>query len=323
MHENPSVLQFGDFPCSDAVQTEFLEQVGTILRFKSPEAFWAAPTQTEKLNIQVLLCGIHHTVPVKLLHLLPDLKVISNYGAGTNNLPVAEAKARGITVCNTPDLLAEATADITLSLILSVCRKLREAETSLRTGQFHGWLPETYLGRELGELTLGIIGLGGIGQTVAKRAKAFGMSLFYTQRNRHPVVLEDSLSARYCSLEELLAQSDIVSLHCPLTPATKHLINAQRLAQMKPGSILINTSRGPVVDEAALVEALQSHHLWGVGLDVFEEEPAVHPGLFDLPNVCLLPHIGSATVSTRQAMGDRMMRNALLVLDGQPPITAV
>jgi glyoxylate reductase len=317
------LLQFGSFPASEELKQRLYNEVGTVLRFESPEAFLAGPTDTQKLEITGLLCGIHHQVPVTLLDRLPKLKVISNFGAGTDNLPVAEAKARGITVCNTPDLLAEATADLTLALILSVHRRLRESETYLRAGQFTGWQPDLLLGRDLSGQTLGLVGCGGIGQAVAKRAKAFGLKVLYTQRKQHPEALEAELSVSYRGLEALLKQSDLVSLHCPLTVETRHLINAQSLKLMKPGSVLINTSRGAVVDEDALVAALKQGHLWGAGLDVFEQEPQVHPELLDLPNVTLLPHIGSATQATRQAMGDRAIENLLLVLAGQAPITAV
>ena len=238
-----------------------------------------------------------------------------------NNIDLAAAAARGVWATNTPGVLTDATADLAFGLLLSAARRIPESERFLREGRFDGWAPLLFLGADDAGATLGIVGMGRIGQAMARRARAFGMEIVYAGRSRRPP--EEEQGARFVPLDELLATSDFVSLHCPLTPATHHLLDAKALARMKPGAIVINTARGPVVDEAALVEALRDGHLGGAGLDVFEEEPKVHPGLLALDNVVLTPHTGSATRGTRLRMAEMVCEDVERVLAGQPPLHPV
>ncbi len=245
-----------------------------------------------------------------------DLRVVANYAVGYDNIDVAACSARGIAVANTPDVLTEATADHAFALLLGVARRLREGHALVASGDWSGWQPLQLLGREVGGATLGIVGMGRIGRAVARRALGFGMRVLYHNRHRDPQA-ERELGARHADLEELLSASDMVSLHVPLTEATRHLIDATALARMKPGAILVNTARGPVVDEAALVDALRSGVLWGAGLDVFEREPAIHAGLRALSNVVLAPHTGSATEGARTAMARLCAEATVAVLSGR------
>ncbi len=253
----------------------------------------------------------------------PQLKVVANVAVGYDNLDVPALAERGVTVTNTPGVLTDATADLAFALLLMSTRRLGEGERLIRAAQpwfFHlGFM----LGTGLQGKTLGIIGLGEIGQAVARRARAFGMRIAYTGRRRVAAEVEAELDARYLAQDELLRESDVLSLHCPLTEQTRHLIDAAALATMKPSAVLINTSRGPVVDEAALAEALRTGRIAAAGLDVFENEPAVHRELLDLENVVLIPHLGSATVETRTAMAELAARNVVGVLTGNGPVTPV
>jgi glyoxylate reductase len=304
----PTVLQLGTYPWSDADYQVYLQRVGSIIQLEQVDALLDPHFAGEKLGIQGLLCNLNHKLSVAHLERLPQLKVISNYGSGLDHLPLVWLKEKGIVVCNTPHALANAVADLTLALLLAVQRELVPSQAALQAGEFTGWAPFYRITPGVdGGKTLGLVGCGAIGQAVAKRALAFDMSVLYTQRNRLPEALEQRLGLQFVTLERLLQQSDVVSLHCPFTPETKHLLSAERLAMMKPGASLINTARGILVDEAALVAALKSGHLSGAGLDVFEQEPAVHPGLWECPNVVLLPHVGSATQATRQAMAKKML----------------
>jgi glyoxylate reductase len=248
----------------------------------------------------------------------PRLKVIANYAVGTNNIDLKTASSRGIQVTNTPGVLTNATADLTWSLILSLARRVLEGDRLVRSGRWTGWNPTLLLGTDLTGKILGIIGMGRIGQTVARRAVGFGMRLIYHNRRRLPVRLEKELDASYRPLSRLLTTADIISLHLPLTPETRHLIGRRALDRMKSTAILINTARGPVVDEIALVGALKRGKIAGAGLDVFEDEPAVQMGLLSLPNVVLLPHLGSATVETRTKMGFMVVENIQAALRGKP-----
>jgi glyoxylate reductase len=258
-----------------------------------------------------LLALLTERVDQELLDAAPSLRVVANHAVGVDNVDVRACTARGVWVTNTPDAVTESTADLTWALILAVARRVGEGERLVRSGRFKSWAPTLLLGLELRGATLGIVGLGRIGEAVARRARGFGMHVVHsTQRGGVP-------------LEELLAQSDVVTLHCPLTPATRHLIDARRLAQMKRGALLINTSRGPVVDEAALAAALESGHLGGAGLDVFENEPAVHPGLIGREDVVLLPHLGSGTHATRALMATMALTDAARVLRGEQPLHPV
>lgn len=242
-----------------------------------------------------------------LLEQAPRLRIVANHAAGYDNVDVEACTRRGIWVTHTPGVLTESTADLAFALLLAVARRLREGEALLRGGGFRGWTPTMLLGRELRGATLGIIGYGRIGRAVARRAEGFGMRVLWSSRSGG------------VELDELLRVSDVVSLHAPLAPGTRHLIGPAELLRMKRGAILINTARGALVDEAALVRALESGHLGGAGLDVFEDEPRVHPGLIARDDVVLLPHLGSATQETRAMMAQLALADVQRVLRGEPP----
>jgi glyoxylate reductase len=246
----------------------------------------------------------------------PELKVVANYAVGYNNIDVAAARARNVVVTNTPGVLTDATADLTWALILGVTRRVGEGDRLVRAGRWTGWAPTQLLGMELRDSVLGIVGMGRIGRAVASRASAFGMRVIYAARRPMPEV-DPGWTA--VGLSDVLASADVVSLHVPLSNATRHLIGAKQLAAMKSTAYLINTSRGPVVDEAALVESLTSGRIAGAGLDVYEREPAVNAGLFSCENALLLPHLGSATGATRERMGAMVIENVLAVMEGRQP----
>jgi glyoxylate reductase len=271
-----------------------------------------------------LVTLLHDRVDGELLDAAgPRLRCVGNVAVGYDNVDVAAATARGVWITNTPGVLTDATADLAMGLILMVTRRLGEAERAVRSGERWSWSMFFMLGTGLQEKTLGIIGLGAIGQATARRAVAFGMHIAYTGNRRAAADVERSLEARFLELDELLTVSDVVSLHAPLNDSTRHLLDARRLALMKPAAYLINTARGPIVDEAALVAALERGALAGAGLDVYEHEPVVHPGLLARDDVVLLPHLGSATVETRTAMAVLAARNVLAVLGGERPPTPV
>ena len=250
----------------------------------------------------------------------PRLKLIANYGAGVNHIDVAAAKAKGIMVTNTPGVFTDDTADLTMALILSVPRRLGEGEKLMRSGEWSGWRPSGMLGHRIGGKTLGIVGFGRIGEAVAARARAFGMDVIYTKRKRLPHSIEEQLGVAFePELDRLIARSDIISLHCPLTSETDRLINAARIAMMKPSAYLINSSRGELIDEAALIDALEHGRIAGAGLDVYTHEPAVDPRFLTLNNVALLPHLGSATFEGREASGERVIANIRMWADGHRP----
>ncbi len=253
----------------------------------------------------------------------PQLQVVANVAVGYNNVDVAACRDRGVTVTNTPDVLTEATADIAMALVLMVTRRLGEGERIIRRREPWQWGMSYLLGSGLQGKTLGVIGLGAIGAATARRARAFGMDVVYSQRSAAAPALVQELGARRRELDELLAEADVVSVHCPYSEATHHLVGAEQLSRMKGTAYLVNTARGPILDEAALAEALTSGTIAGAGLDVFEEEPSVHEGLLDLDNVVLVPHLGSATVETRAAMASLAAENALAVLRGEQPRTPV
>ncbi|HLM66647.1 MAG TPA: D-glycerate dehydrogenase [Longimicrobium sp.] len=274
-------------------------------------------------DAEALLCLLTDRVDADLLDRAPSLRVVANAVVGYEHVDVAACRARGITVTNTPDVLTDATADLAFALILSALRGLPSAERSLRTGEFHGWGFWDYLGADPGGRTLGIYGMGRIGQAVARRAAPFGMRVIYHSRSRLSPEDEAALGAERTDFDGLIARSDVLSLHAPLTADTRHVISAEVLRRMRPGSFLVNTARGALVDEAALVDALRDGPLAGAGLDVYEREPALAPGLVDLPNVVLLPHVGSATRETRTRMAMLAARNAQAVLTGHPPLTPI
>jgi len=250
----------------------------------------------------------------------PQLKMIANFGAGVDHIDVNAAHARGVIVTNTPGVLTEDTADMTMALIMAVARRLVEGAAVAQAGAFTGWSPTWMLGKRLKGASLGIVGMGRIGQALARRARAFGMHIHY--HNRRPVSrpIEAELEATYWpDLDRMLAEMDVVSLNSPSTPETRHLLSAERLKRLKPGAIVVNTSRGDVIDEEALADALARGALAGAGLDVFEHEPAINPRLLNLPNVVLLPHMSSATVEARIEMGEKVMINIRTFLDGHKP----
>jgi glyoxylate reductase len=262
-------------------------------------------------------------VTERVLGACGKLRVVANYAVGYNNIALATAAARGIAVTNTPDVLTEATADTTWALLLAAARRVVEGDRMVRAGRFKGWAPSLLLGMDLHGKLLGIVGMGRIGRAVARRAAGFGMRVAYSDARRLPDSTESALGVRFLPMEELLRNADVLSLHCPLVPETRHLLDSGRLAAMKPGAILINTARGAVVDEAALVEALRSGPLAAAGLDVYENEPALAPGLKGLPNVVLLPHLGSAGRETRESMARLAVENVREVLSGRRPLTPV
>jgi glyoxylate reductase len=246
----------------------------------------------------------------------PQLKSVSNVAVGYNNIDVPACEKRGVLVTNTPGVLTEATADIAMSLILMATRRLGEGERVIRAEEPWQWGMFYMLGMGIQGRQLGIVGMGQIGIATARRAKAFGMNIAYTRRSPLEDNVVKELDAKYMSMDELIESSDVLSLHCPYSPATHHLMSENQFARMKKTAFLINTARGPIVHEQALVEALVTGQIAGAGLDVFEHEPAVHPRLLELENVVLIPHLGSATVETRAAMADIAATNALAILAG-------
>jgi glyoxylate reductase len=263
-----------------------------------------------------VVCLMNDAITAEVMDAAPGLKVIANVAVGYNNIDVPAAQARGIVVTNTPDVLTDATADMTLALIMSITRRVSEGDRLIRRGGWKGWAFDFMLGSNLTGKTLGIIGFGRIGQAVAARAVPFGMRVIHSRAQALP-------GSGAMPVDRLLATADIVSIHCPLTPETRHMINQAALARMKRSAYLINTSRGPVVDETALAWALKNGIISGAALDVYEDEPNVHPDLVTLENVVLAPHLGSATTETRTAMADLAVRNAIAVLSGQAPLTPV
>ena len=266
------------------------------------------PTVTDRIDRDVITQGG------------PQLRLIASFGTGVDHIDLAAARERGVSVTNTPGILTEDTADMTMALVLAVVRRVAEGERLVRAGKWGGWSPMSMLGHRLWGKRLGIIGMGRIGTAVALRARGFGLSIHYHNRHRVHLALEAKLEATYWeSLDQMLAHMDIVSVNCPHTPATYHLLSARRLKLLRPHAYLVNTSRGEVVDESALAQLLSMGALAGAGLDVFEHEPAVSPKLLDLPNVVLLPHMGSATVEGRVDMGEKVMINIKTFCDGHNP----
>lgn len=273
-------------------------------------------------DCEVLVPTVTDRIDAQLIGRAGDqLKLIANFGNGTDNIDIDAAHARGIIVTNTPSVLTEDTADMAMALILAVPRRLVEGDRIMRQpGAFSGWSPNWMLGRRVAGKTLGIIGMGRIGQAIARRAQAFGLDIVYHNRTRLHPDIETACAARYSdSLDRMLRMSDIVSVNCPHTPATYHLLSARRLGLLPPGALVINTSRGEVIDEAALADALTAGRLGGAALDVFEREPAVNPRLLDFDNVILLPHMSSATAEGRHDMGEKVIINIRSWADGHRP----
>ncbi|WP_209124017.1 D-glycerate dehydrogenase [Alkalihalobacillus sp. BA299] len=262
-------------------------------------------------------------IDAEVMDAAPHLKVISNYAVGFNNIDVNAAQERGIIVTNTPDVLTESTADLTWALLLAVARRIPESDSYTREGKFVGWAPELLLGRTVYGKTLGIIGMGRIGEAVARRAKGFGMNIVYYNRRPLSTEIETGLGAIYASLDEVISKADFLSLHTPLTRETRYLIDENELNAMKKTAYLINTSRGPLVNEKALVNALKANAIAGAGLDVFENEPTIEEELLSFQNVVLAPHIGSATIETRVEMADLAINNTISILKGENALTPV
>jgi glyoxylate reductase len=303
---------------------ERLRQAGEVRVSPEDRALTADELREAATGAEALVTFLHDRIDGALLHAAGEqLRVVANVAVGYDNVDVPAATSRGVLVTNTPGVLTDATADIAIGLMLAITRRLGEGERLIRARRPWAWSMDFMLGHGLRGKTLGIAGLGEIGQAVARRARAFGMEIAYHQRSAADPDLERELGARRLDLPELLATADVVSLHVPLTEETRHLIDADALARMKPDAYLINTARGPVVDEGALAEALHEGRIAGAGLDVYESEPEVHPGLLDLDNVVLAPHLGSATIETREAMACLAADNVVAVLSGDDPPTPV
>ncbi len=299
---------------------EFLRQQGFDIDYNSTDRV----LPSEELIARARGCAavvsqLTDRLRADVIERLESVRVIANVAVGYDNIDVAAATARGIAVTNTPGVLTETTADFAFALLMAAARRVVEAHAFVHSGQWSTWIIDLLAGQDIHGSTLGIFGLGRIGAAVARRGRGFGMRILYCDEQPAPAEIERELEARRVTKEELLRESDFVSLHVPLTPATRHLIGAAELALMKPTAILINTARGPVVDEAALVEALEKRTIWAAGLDVFEEEPKVHPKLLELPNVVLAPHIASASFATRRRMSMMAAENAAAALQGQRP----
>ena len=293
----------------DAVLNEFdqpFTQAQLIDAVKTADVL--VPTVTDNLNSSIIeQAG-------------PRLRLIASFGTGVDHIDVNAAREKGITVTNTPGVLSEDTADVAMALILAVPRRIVQGDTKIRSGQWDGWSPTGMLGHRINGKRLGIIGMGSIGQAIARRAKAFGMSIHYHNRKAVHPSIEAELEATYWeNVEQMLPRVDIISINCPSTTATHHLLNGHRLSLLSSHSYLVNTGRGDVIDEQALIDLLKQKKIAGAGLDVYENEPIVTSELFDLPNVVLLPHIGSATIEGRHAMGDKVIINIQTFLDGHTP----
>jgi len=304
----------------DAVELRLKELFDTELN-QADEAFSADQLIDAVKRADVLVSTVTDQVDGRVLSKAGEqLQMIAQFGAGVDNIDVQTASERGITVTNTPGVLTDDTADVTMALILAVPRRLHEGIELMDAGKFDGWAPTWMMGRRLSGKRLGIIGMGRIGQAVARRAKAFGLQIHYHNRKKVSRPVEEELDATFWdSLDQMLARMDIVSVNCPHTPATFHLLNSRRLELMKPDAFIVNTARGEVIDEAALAKAVKGGQLAGAGLDVFEREPAVNPDLVGLPNVILLPHMGSATVEGRIEMGEKVIINIKTFVDGHRP----
>ena len=311
----PSILVTRKLPSSVIKK---LEAAADVEVYAGDGGMPAAELRARVAGRNALVSLLTDAVDRSVIDAAPDLKIVANVAVGYNNIDVVYAKSRGVLVTHTPDVLTEAVADFTWALILAITRRLGEGERVLRRGEWKGWSLDFMLGTELRGKQLGLVGVGRIGRAVAAKAPAFGMRVVYTEQREI-----DLPGAESMSLDRLLNTSDVVSLHVPLLPETRHLIDKRALTRMKRSAYLVNTARGPVVDEAALAWALQQNLLAGAALDVYENEPAVDPDLLRLENVLLVPHMASGTTETRTAMADLAANNVLAVLSGQPPLTPV
>ena len=315
---NPKVIVTREL--TDAVMARMTELFDTTLN-RVDEKMDRAALERAMADCDVLVPTVTDDIDADLIANAGErLKLIANFGAGVNHIDLKAARARGIIVTNTPGVLTEDTADMTMALIVSVPRRLAEGEKLVRSGHWHGWSPGGMLGHRIGGKALGIVGMGRIGQAVAMRARAFGLSIHYHNRHRLPAVLEAQLAATWHeSLDEMLAAADIVTIHTPRNADSENLIDRRRIGLMRPHVYLINASRGGIVDEEALIDALESGRLAGAGLDVWKFEPAIDPRLLALPNVVMTPHMGSATFEGRIATGERVIQNIRMWADGHRP----
>jgi len=317
-HKKPLVVVTRKLP--DVIETRMMELFDTRL---SPDD--DPMTQQQLIDAVKLADVLVPTVTDRIDRAVieaagPQLKLIASFGTGVDHIDNKAARERGIVVTNTPGVLTEDTADMTMALILAVARRLAEGERLVRSGQWKGWGPTTMLGHRIWGKRLGILGMGRIGQAVARRARAFGMSIHYHNRRRVHPDIEQELEATYWeSLDQMLSRMDVISINCPHTPATYHLLSERRLKLLRPHCYVVNTSRGEVIDENALTRMLSKGELAGAGLDVFEHEPAVNPKLIKLDNVVLLPHMGSATIEGRIDMGEKVIVNIKTFIDGHKP----
>ncbi|BCA58002.1 2-hydroxyacid dehydrogenase [Sphingomonas sp. HMP6] len=315
---NPKIVVTRELP--DAVMSR-MEQLFDATIHRGPTGLSRDQLAVAMATCDVLVPTVTDEIDADLIaNAGPDLKLIANFGAGVNHIALKAARARGIIVTNTPGVLTEDTADMTMALILSVPRRLAEGEKLVRSGEWKGWSPGGMLGHRIGGKALGIIGMGRIGQAVALRARAFGLSIHYHNRHRLPAVLEAQLAATWHeNLDEMLASIDILTLHTPRNADSEGMIDARRIALLRRHVHLINTSRGGIVDEDALVAALEAGALAGAGLDVWKHEPQIDPRLLALPNVVMTPHMGSATYEGRLATGDKVIANIRMWADGHRP----
>jgi lactate dehydrogenase-like 2-hydroxyacid dehydrogenase len=319
--EKPSFAVTSRIPAS---AVEMLRSAGQVRLDEREDALPRKDLFELVAGAEAILTFLHDRVDEELLEAAgPRLRCVANVAVGHDNVDLEAAARRGVVVTNTPGVLDDATADLTMALILAATRRIAEGDRLIRAGRDWNWGLGFMLGSGLRGKLLGIVGLGGIGRRVAERARAFGMRVAYHSRRPAPAEVEAAAGAERMPLRRLLAEADVLSLHCPLTPETRHLIEAAELGEMKPSAVLVNTARGPVVDEGALAEALAAGTIAAAGLDVFEREPWVEPRLLGLDNVVLTPHLGSATVETRTAMAELAARNAISVLRGQGALTPV
>ena len=304
----------------DAVETRMMELFDTRLNLND-----IALTREELImavqSAEILVPTVTDNIDAEVINSAGDqLKMIANFGAGVDHVDLTAAAEKGIIITNTPDVLTEDTADLTMALVLMTPRRMGECERFVRAKEWSGWTPTFMMGNRINGKRLGIIGMGRIGTAVAERARGFGLAVHYHNRHRVNEELERELEVTYWeNLDQLLTHMDIVVVTCPSTPATYHLLSEQRLKLMQPHSYVVNTSRGNIIDETALVSLLEQGLIAGAGLDVFENEPAIHPKLYDMENVVILPHIGSSTIEGRVAMGERVIVNAKTFIDGHKP----
>lgn len=273
-------------------------------------------------NCAALISLLTEKIDMEVIDQMPNCRIIANYAVGYNNIDIDYAKKKKIIVTNTPDVLTESTADLTMTLVLACARRLSEGEKLVRQGKFKGWKPDLLLGMELKGKTFGILGAGRIGSAVARRATAFGTNIIYVDKKRNQLI-EKEIGAKKVSLKYLFENSDILSVHLPLNENTYHFLNREKLNLLKKNSILINTTRGEIIDEKALIGILQQNRIMAAGLDVFENEPYLNPELLKFDNVLILPHLGSATFEARSAMAELAVRNVINILKGKPAITPV